>query len=212
MEQKLSTLFHCLYNEPQGKELRTTCKREVNGHTASFLFAATHLSKALAFAFSYHDNEVLMNGDIEGTEDEFIIIGGGQKTLDKPRNITVLSFPSDGFENMEGARQCVSEKPMPFEKTQTVLKTTDINDLMRNGLQIFLLPDDLNKGSLDEINSIMESQHLSLGSGLQALMDQKNMRWINQERNINVNSDLLADIKKHQPEYGNLSPPRPING
>lgn len=91
-------LYHCLYKEPEGDQLLPTCEREVNGRTDKFLFAATHLSKALAFAFSYHDGEIICNGGIDETDEEFALVCGGKATLDKERHIRVYGFSSKGFE------------------------------------------------------------------------------------------------------------------
>jgi hypothetical protein len=116
-------LYHCLYRTPEGEALLPTCEREVNGLTAKFLFAATHLSKALAFSFSYHgpNPEIIMNGGIGDSPDEFAIVCGGQEVLNRPRHIRVYGFPDEGFEHIEGARQAVSEQPVYFKDTKLIL-------------------------------------------------------------------------------------------
>lgn len=185
-------LYHCMYREPQGAALLASCFRDVNGEQKNFLFAATHLTKALAFAFSYHDNEVLFNSGIEGSPNEIVLLCGGQATLDKPRHIKVFAFPDDGFAEIPRARQAVSENPVPFSQTRIVLDTTDINDLMKSGLQIFVLPEKVEHyeigGETMHIGMRMGGNH---GEVMGKIMQQYGARWINQERGIGV-CPLLA--------------------
>ena len=194
-DHKITHLFHCLNKPPQGDALQVTCERDVNGRTGQFLFAATHLSKALAFSFSYHDEEVLCNGAIEDTDDEFIIICGGQKTLDKNRNITVLKFSAEGFEPIKGGRQCVSESAIKFSDTDTVLQATSIHELMQNGLQIFLLDEDLDQDKADTYFEFFEGK--CPAEYLSFLMKNQNMRWINAECNIGINSVLEDNLSAY---------------
>ncbi len=184
----MKTLYHCFYREPKGDSILASCFRDVAGEPKPYLFAATHLSKALAFAFSYHDNEVLMNSGIEGTDDEIVVLCGGQETLDKPRHIRVYSFSSEGFSEIPKARQAVSEFPMPFAKTQLMLETRDINDLMREGLQIVVLPLKVEDYMLDDDQnkaSQIFGSSLSPHDFLARMMRELDARWINEERGIN---------------------------
>jgi hypothetical protein len=134
------TLYHCLYKDPKGDALTPGATVfDVNGRPGRYLFAATHLSKALAFAFSYHHGEAAANGGLDESPDEYVLICGRSETLAKPRHIRVFAFDGAGFEMAHGpdSRQYVSENPVPFRDTALVLETTDVADLMRNGLQIF---------------------------------------------------------------------------
>ncbi|MCI5060425.1 MAG: hypothetical protein MRY79_05060 [Alphaproteobacteria bacterium] len=191
--QKIKTLFHCLNQKPEGNALKVTCEREVNGRKAQFLFAASHLTKALAFAFSYHSQEVLCNGGIEDTQDEFVIVTGRQATLDKPRNIKVFSFSNEGFEEIKGFRQWVSEKPVPFNKTEIVLETDNIDDLMKAGLQIFVVEEDLTPQQ--KHNYSEQLMEVSSERFIGTMMRAGKMRWLNQERGINANQTFWNSIR-----------------
>ncbi len=185
-------LYHCLYKNPEGDALVPTCRREVNGREDVFLFATSHLSKASAFAFSYHDAEVIVNGPIQGTEEEFIVICGGEKTLHKDRHIKIYEFSSAGFEEIKGTRQWVSTEPVPFDKTKTALETTDYKDLMAQGLQIFLMEEGAEE--LVAENFEKRYEHQSNESMLSDLLIKNRARWINREENIAVSNVLAARI------------------
>lgn len=202
-------LYHCMYKEPVGNALLATCFRNVNGEEKNYLYAATHLTKALAFSFSYHDNEVLMNSGIDGSDNEMVIVCGGQATLDKKRHIRVYAFPDDGFIEIPKARQAVSENPMPFSKAEKILETRDINDLMEKGLQIIVLPGSMEDYSDQEGLDIVSKKYWRQGSThgdiVSAIMSDLGARWINLERNIGIcpvlKSEMpeLPDGKKMQP-------------
>lgn len=184
-------IYHCLYKNPIGNELKPTCVREVNGLTDTFLFAATHLSKAMAFSFSYHDGEIICNGGINETEDEFALVCGGQEALDKDRNIKIYGFSSEGFEEISGARQCVSTEPVAFKDTELVLETSDIKDLMRNGLQVFSIDEKIDE--LD-VGKFMDHYNGLRGGLLYNLLKEGRARWINDENGINPNEKLKLEF------------------
>lgn len=183
-------LYHCMYRQPEGEAILATCFRAVNGIEKNYVFAATHLTKALAFAFSYHDGEVLFNSGIEDAPSEIVMLCGGQATLDKPRSITVFGFPDEGFTEIPGARQAVSESPVPFSQARIVMKTTDINDLMARGLQIFVLPHDVSyyadPQNADNIWSTYMTPAPNFGQGVAGIMAGTGARWINRERGTGV--------------------------
>jgi hypothetical protein len=138
-------LYHCVNHPMTGDSLQPRCLREVNGRKDTFLFAATRLSKALAFAFDYHSElpespGIICNGAIDGTPDEFAIICNRNKTLNELSHIKVYAFPADGFEYVDPgteSRQSVSTQAMPLSKAKMLLETSNVEDLMRHGLQIF---------------------------------------------------------------------------
>ena len=206
-------LYHCMYKEPEGEAILASCFRDVNGEEKSYVFAATHLTKSLAFAFSYHANEVLFNSGIGDTPNELVVLCGGQKTLDRERSIKVFAFPDDGFTEISRGRQAVSENAVPFSQTRIVMETTDINDLMKEGLQIFLLPEDVSH-YLDE-NGNATTDHRSAknwGEAMAAMMRDNGARWINQERNINICPQLTAEMGTTNPSSSREGPPqgRPV--
>jgi 8-oxo-dGTP pyrophosphatase MutT (NUDIX family) len=135
------TLYHALYKDPQGDALLPLSDRTVNGRRDNFLFATHHFSKAMAYAFSYHNRQDIGgNGQIDGTPDEFAIVCTRDKTMNEPRNLRIYSFSSNGFEPMDGcpsiARQWVSTSAVKFKDTELCYETTDVHELMRRGLQI----------------------------------------------------------------------------
>ena len=82
-QTKGQQLYHCVNKPIRGDSLLPTCKRTVFEHEDTYLFAATHLSKALAFAFEYNKEcpDIICNGGITGTDHEFAVICKGTKTL-----------------------------------------------------------------------------------------------------------------------------------
>lgn len=201
----MGELYHCFYKEPQGEAILASCFRNVNGKEANYVFAATHLTKALAFAFSYHDQEIVMNGNIDNSPDEFALLCGGQKTIDKKRHIKVMAFPDDGFEEIPGARQAVSENPVPFSRARVVMETSTIDDLMKQGLQIFVLPHDIDH-YLDPDGKFSSGEQYFLtaknsAEALKNIMSDLGARWINWEKGIEPHSEILSEIS-HQPDTG----------
>ncbi|MBU0800176.1 MAG: hypothetical protein KKA05_04150, partial [Alphaproteobacteria bacterium] len=144
------TLYHCLYKQPEGDALLPLSERHENGRTDKFLYATHSLSKALAYTFAYHgQGEIACNGSLQGTPDEFAVICDRDKTMNAARHIRVFSFSSNGFEPAGDAsttRQWVSTKKMPFADTTLCFETRDLNEVMRNGLQIFSYA-----GSIDDL-------------------------------------------------------------
>lgn len=212
----MGTLYHCFYREPEGDSILASCFRNVSGEAKHYMFAATHLTKALAFAFSYHHDEVLMNSGIGDSEDEIVVLCGGQETLDKERHIRVFSFSDDEFTIIEKARQAVSENPMPFANTEKIMETKDINDLMRAGLQIFLLPgkpDDYMTHKDNSMAGDIWRDAKTMAEARERLQKELGARWINQERNINCNALLsggpMEESKNLKPAMGSLDFSRP---
>ena len=190
----VQTLYHCLYREPEGEALKATCEREVNGHTGTFLFAATHLTKALAFAFSYHDDEIMCNGGLSGSTDEFVVVCNRSKTLNAPRHTRVLAFSAEGFEHVgrieHDSRQMVSPKDMPFENTTLVFEAKGIEELMKQGLQIFSTDK-----TTDELfaENFFDSDRptMTQSQWLHSLTQRPDFTWENKARGINPNAQLL---------------------
>lgn len=187
-------LYHCVNQPVQGNALLPTCERTVNGQEGNYLFAATHLSKALAFAFDYKSEcpDIVRNGGIAGTDDEFVIICKGEKTLREMPLVEVYAFDSETFEQAwpgQESRQFVSQHPLPLAKTKLVLKTNNVEDLMRHGLQIF--------STEKTFSELGGAEFLDLDSAvpdedwLMQLLDRGDFRWENKERQINPTPQLL---------------------
>ncbi|HEY8189872.1 MAG TPA: hypothetical protein VIF12_04255, partial [Micavibrio sp.] len=177
--------------------------RTEGGREEKFLYATPYLAKALAFAFSYHDLEILCNGGIDGSAGEFAVVTGGEKTLQAPRHIRVFAFSDDGFEQTCDERQFVSTRPVPFSKTKLVLETTDISEFMRHGLQIFLLE----QPGCDLVqNDFMDRFYGAHSEMLLRLMKKDNARWINQERGINPSVLLANDFRRLSARFPHPAP------
>lgn len=208
----MAKLYHCFYREPEGEAILASCFRTVNGQSDHYLFAATHLTKSLAFAFSYHDNEVLMNAGIDGTENELVVLCGGQKTLDKARHIRVFEFADEGFEELPYARQAVSVKDMPFSMTTKIMDTQDIDDLMRSGLQIFLLPEDVSHYMIGEDNNVVSRDYFrpaeTHGEAMAGIMKDLGARWVNHERGVGSCPTLWAQMQTDKGEAARPEKPQ----
>ena len=195
----MTNLYHCLYRKPEGNALKATCERNLGHISGRFLFAATHLTKSLAFAFSYHEDnrEVLLNYAIPDTENEAVVLLASSNPLEKKRNITVLEFSDEGFVALEeGSRQSVSTDDLPFSRTRVALETNDYKDLMRLGLQIFVIDDIAHPSVLD--CKLMIQRSNSMEAMFASLIKAGQMRWINDDEGINpckkFHRDIFAEI------------------
>ena len=186
-------LYHCMYKTPDGDALKATYEGTFGGLTGKFLFAATHLTKSLVFAFSYHEGEVCMNTAIYGSDNELVVLSASKNPLEKVRHITVVSFDDDGFIPLpEGSRQCVLPTDLPFDKTQLVLETTSYQDLMRHGLQIFIYDDVANP--IPAVNEYFRSIHPRTETAFNILMKAGLLKWVNLDEGINICPKLYHDI------------------
>jgi len=149
----------------------------------------------------------MCNGGIDGTDEEFALVCGGQATLDKDRHIRIYSFSSEGFEQIPGARQSVSTVPVEFKDTEIVLETTNIKDLMRNGLQIFLIDE-----TVDELDAqlFLDRYNSMKGGLLYNLVKEGRIRWINEEMNVNPSAQLKSEfssLSQYKESFPNVPPP-----
>jgi hypothetical protein len=209
-------LYHCVNREPVGDALEPTCEREVNGRTDKFLFATSYISKAMAFSFDYHDDgEIICNGSIDGTRDEFAIICDRANTLSRPRHIQLFAFSGEGFESLsEGARQSVSTKRMPFAEAECLFISNDVEDTMRYGLQIFATDKTLDQ-LLDEgfLENWRGDGKFTQIDWLHHLVRNEGFHWENQERNLNPNQKLLdsfSNLTRQQGTVPSLTGPAPL--
>lgn len=183
-------LYHCINRPLLGDALQPTCVREINGVTDTFLFAATHLTKALAFAFDYHATEpgIIRNGGIKGTPDEYAIVCNRGKTLGQLPSIKVYAFAADGFQHVDpgwDSRQCVSTQAVPLSKARLVLETSSVDDLMRHGLQIFST--DKTFDELGRQQFLDRDSTLPTTEWLAGLLKSGAFRWENHQRGLSPN-------------------------
>jgi hypothetical protein len=203
-------LYHCINRLPEGDFIRPDRVREVNGRREKFLFATPYISKALAFAFSYRDEEIICNGGLEDSADEYAIVCDSARTLERMRYARVYAFSAQGFEKAEqceafigtgDSRQFVSTAAVPFSQASLVLEIHNIDDLMRHGLQIFSSP------KTEKQLSGEGFMDLDIFSGsdkewLRQKWRQTPLAWENLLRNINPNPSLrqffgLTPDRKH---------------
>lgn len=197
-------LYHCMNREPIGDALEPTCVREVNGRTDTFLFASPYISKTMAFSFDYHGTgEIIMNGAIDGTQDEFAIICDSVNTLSRPRHIQLFSFPDEGFTPLHPrARQCVSTRPIPFTETECLFVSQDVEDTMRYGLQIFSTEKTVEELLDDGFFEKFQAMPGTTEECLWQLVRDQGFCWENQVRNVNPNPkllDLFSAVPYRQP-------------
>jgi len=185
----------------------------VNGRTDKFLFATSYISKAMAFCFDYHDKgEIICNGGIEGTRDEFAIICDRDNTLSRDRHIQLFAFSGEGFESLsEGARQSVSTKRIPFAQAECLFISNDVEDTMRYGLQIFSTDKTLDQLWDEEFleNRSCAGEFTQAG-WLHHLVRNEGFRWENQERNLNPNQRLLETFSDLARQLGVVSQPASV--
>ena len=195
------TLYHALYKDPQGDALLPLSERAVNGRTDKFLYATHSFSKAMAYAFSYHNRQDIGgNGQIDGTPDEFAIVCTRDKTMNEPRNLRIYSFSSKNFEPVDGcpsiARQWVSTQPQPFREATLSYQTDDVHELMRRGLQIISVamgPDEFYASGLADKywNTPGPAENM-----LAAMIRDGVGKWENKERtHPNGKSSLRPNVK-----------------
>lgn len=192
----IRTLYHCMNREPVGDALMPTCEREANGRTERFLFATPYMSKALAFAFDYHEGkEIICNGGIDGTDDEFAIICDRNRTLNAPRVIRLYAFDDPGFEDIPKARQCVYDHPVPLIETRLVLESDNVEDLMLRGLQIFSTPQTLDalceQNFLEKMHDCPDNE-----SWLVDLVAKEGFVWENLNRDVSPTAKILERLDR----------------
>jgi hypothetical protein len=188
-------LFHCMTREAQGDCLMATCEREVNGRTDKFLYATPYFTKALAFSFDYYGDEIICNGDIDGTRDEMAIICNRDHTMTRQRPISVYAFSSEGFESVgHSSRQLVSTRPVPFKRTGIVFQTSDVRDIMKRGLQIF----STNRTIDDLMAENFHDQFIKAATQTEVLFDlvtAQGFAWENYEHDLNPTLKLIDDFQ-----------------
>jgi len=190
-------LYHCVNKTVEGDNLLPTYEGTINGKENTYLFAADKLTKALAFSFSYHTGEVRLNGDIDNSPNEFVVLCGGQQTLDKPREIKVFSFPNENFEQVDQTCQWVSTQPVQLDQTNLIIETHTINTLLECGLQVFVMDktiEELQQSGELERSSQELQEHGSIPY-IQRLYQNEGLRWINKERGINPCPSLQKQLE-----------------
>jgi len=205
--KKPERLYHCIPVAARGTEITPSAnygatiphdicnKLGIEPDTQTpLVFAATHLTKALAFGLIGGDGEKLFNAAIEGTNDELVVICDREKVLNRMRDITVYSFASDAFEvlpHME--RQAVSPQAVPFDQAAVELQAKSAADLMRAGLQIFSFKENFAAVYDSQQDRLLKAAK-SLPQALGTLLKKGDIVWENQAQGIHPNSVLAAQM------------------
>jgi len=199
--------YHCIPVTPRGEGIfpsanygaaipEEVCGKLgiVPGAQTPLVFAATHLTKALAFGLIGGDGEKMFNAAVQGSDNELVVICEREKTMARDREITVYAFPEKGFEvlpHME--RQAVSPHMVRFDETQVVLKAQNAEDLMRAGLQIFSF-----RESFVDLGHDRDAEQLckaeDLPRNLADLVKSGKLVWENHSRNVNPDPILAAQM------------------
>jgi 8-oxo-dGTP pyrophosphatase MutT (NUDIX family) len=138
------TLYHAMYKPAVGDAIQPLSLRTEFGRENHYVYATPFLSKALVYAFNYHNGkEIIMNTAIDGTPEEIAIIINRDETMAAPRPVKVYAFSDNGFDPIPGARQSVSTRAVALDKTRVVFETNDVRDVMLNGVQIFSLQESM---------------------------------------------------------------------
>lgn len=203
--KKPEKLYHCIPVAPRGTAIMpsanygATIPQDVchklgiePGAQTPLVFAATHLTKALAFGLIGGDGEKLFNAAIEGTDDELVVICDREKAMSRVRDITVYGFASDRFEvlpHME--RQAVSPQAVSFDQATIELQAKSAADLMRAGLQIFSFKESFAVVYDSPQDKLLKTAK-SLPQALGALIEKGDIVWENHARGIHPSSVLAA--------------------
>jgi 8-oxo-dGTP pyrophosphatase MutT (NUDIX family) len=138
------TLYHAMYKPAEGDALQPLSLRTEFGRENHYIYATPYLSKALVFAFNYHNGkEIIMNTALDGTPDEIAIVINRDETMAAPRPVKIYAFSDKGFDPIPDARQSVSTRAVPLEKTSLAFETNNVRDVMLNGVQIFSLKESM---------------------------------------------------------------------
>lgn len=200
-------LYHCIPVAPQGDAIHastnygTTIPPEVREKLGMgegqvpLVFAATHFSKALAFAMPR--GQGILNCAIPGTEAELYIGCDRDNMLAKKLDATFFSFSDEGFVQLPNAeRQSVALNAVPFSRTTEVLKARSLQDLMRAGLQILQFRETsqaLYKGNFDDnllMRIMKERGQPDMFKCMGDLIKEGTLVWENKAAGLNPNPDL----------------------
>lgn len=143
------TLYHAMYKPAEGDAIQPLSLRTEFGRENHYVYATPFFSKALVYAFSYYNGkEIIMNAAIDGTPDEIAIVINRDETMAAPRPVKIYAFSDKGFDPIPDARQSVSTRAVPLEKTSLAFETNNVRDIMLNGVQIFSVKESMQQ--LDE--------------------------------------------------------------
>ncbi len=228
--EKSGTVYHCIPVRAQGESIYpsdnygTDISADVRHRlgipmegTPPLVFASAYITKALAFGLRGDLQERLLNGSIEGSNNEMVLACDRANLMARTRNITVYAMADRNFIPLENAdRQSVSTKPVPFNETKVALRAKNADDLMREGLQILAFNENMqeirNSGFMDKTMKELQSRgHEAIYAVMGEMVRKGKLIWENHERNINPDPVLAQkmsiDIPLHQANIRKLSDP-----
>jgi hypothetical protein len=205
------TLYHCIPWAAEGTAIRTSTNYGTNipqsvrdtlgmgeGHQP-LVFAATHLSKALAFGMP-KGAQGMLNTEVPNSDKELYLCADRDNTMKMQLNATVYAFSGKGFVPLPNAeRQSVSLHEVPFAETKQVFHASSPQDLMRGGLQILAFRETLKElENGDHQTSFIERMMKETGLDLFACMGKMvrdgRLVWENQASGINPDPALAKAL------------------
>jgi hypothetical protein len=206
--KKEGVVYHCIPVKPEGDHIRPsanygmTISPEARAqigmppeeHTP-LVFAATHITKSMAFGLQGTLGEKILNSSIEGSDGELVLACDREKLMSRVRDITIYEIPNKDFVTLEYAdRQGVSMKPVPFDQAKIVFRGTGAEDLMRGGLQVLAFNKSFQEVHEEKLfeSKMQDKQYKNLYEVIGALVKEGKVIWENKERGINPNP-ILAE-------------------
>lgn len=203
-------VYHCIPVTPEGDGIRTSTNYgknippEVqkklslsNTEKTPLVFAATHITKSMAFGLQGNLGEKLFNSAVENSDNEMVLACDRKALMERERDITIYKLSGKDFEVLPNAeRQAVSTKPVPFSQTEIAFKGKNAEDLMRGGLQILAFNESFQELNGHEfINKTMaERGHKNLNEFLGDMVREGKVIWQNRESGINPDPALAKQI------------------
>ncbi len=186
-------------------EPRTSMK--VNGKEGAYLFAASDKQHALTYTITKGIR--LMNAHVDETGRQILVIDAEKKIGDPVLNGEIYNFESDNFEQAvfggKLSNQWVSTQNLNLEQTDK-RQITSLNDIMKEGVQIFQIGDSPNFTAATLHNACFDSQ-TDIYDLLQEQLSLGNVKWMNQERSINPNNPFPTNKVAQNSQFGvNITP------
>lgn len=196
----MSYLYHCAKTKPEDGVLRPHAEIEQGGQKRKLLFGNDLLSLALSHAFSKKNHEVLARGRIARSYDSWILLCGGSDTLTRPRKAHVYALQRQNFEPVQQnalLTEWASANIYTIECVKNVMESSDLNEYMSHGLQIFVINDRYE--TIQRNQSVMQAIRDVDGSSdpaglIHDLSRLTRVQWLNWDEANNFNSTLKTNL------------------
>ncbi len=207
---KKDVVYHCIPVTPRGDciypsdrygtDISPTVRQQLGipaEGKVPLVFASPHINKAMAFALQGGLGEKIMNCTIAGTDQELVIACDRATMLARVRDITIYEIPARGFADLPYAeRQCVAPHAIPFKETRVAFKASNVQDLMRAGLQIISFTDAAKEnGDYSCLLSAMQARgNKDIYPVVADMIRAGKMIWENQAANLNPDPHLAQKL------------------